>query len=129
MRIPILVATLVTIFHSITTNAQTTEQDVRLKARFNDNELVRLRKEAPAEVDFWDYFAQKGFVVFKIDGEKGASELTTIDFSGDLATINPLNLGLEPKQTEVQTFALGTTGHGIMILSRTKIQAKMARKD
>jgi len=127
MRYLVIVAFLATASVSSDVSAQTSEQIARLKSKFNEKELASLQEESPAELAFWDFYSQKGFVVYKIDDTKGSSDLTTVDFSGDIASINPLELGLEPKETEVQTYLLGASGHGIMILSKKKILAKMGR--
>lgn len=82
----------------------------------------------PAEdLNYWTFFVQDGFVIFEISKEKGESEMEEIAFDGIPSEANPLALGLLPKETEMQTYRLGNSGFGIMVLSEKKLRAKMER--
>ena len=98
--------------------------DARLADKFSETELHALSAE---EVNYWNFVAEHGFVVFEIKKEKGDSEMELLDFSGDATSVNPFSLGLSPDETSVRTYRLGNSGYGIMVLSEKKLRAKMER--
>lgn len=77
---------------------------------------------------FWNFYLTDGFVIFDVTKNRAKSDIGHLDFEGDVSSIDPLAMGLKPQPTAVQTFELGSTGKGLMILSEEKIKAKMARK-
>jgi hypothetical protein len=97
----------------------------RLSARFSADEQGKMSTD---ELAFWDFFSTQGFEVFTITKDLSQSDMKTIAFKGDLGSINPLALGLTPEETAVNTYKLGDTNTGLMILSKEKIVAKMNRQ-
>jgi hypothetical protein len=106
-------------------NAQETAaaQD-RLAVKFSETELAKMTTDERA---FWNYFVTDGFVIFDITKDASESEMLHLDFEGTTNQFNPLALGLMPEETAVNTYRLGNTGQGVMILSKAKIKAKMNR--
>ncbi|MBI1287102.1 MAG: hypothetical protein GC178_05930 [Flavobacteriales bacterium] len=104
--------------------AQNTDFDSRLLAKFSEKELKAMSAD---EVDYWNFFIKEGFEVFQITKDSDQSDIEVMEFDGDVSAINPLALGLTPKENSVQTFKLGNSGYGIMILSVEKLNARMKR--
>lgn len=100
------------------------ESDKKLLAKFSPTELNAMSTE---DLGYWNFVAEHGFVVFEIRKEKSESEMEMIEYTGNIDALNPFELGLSPEETTVKTYQLGNTGFGLMVLSETKIRAKMAR--
>ena len=98
--------------------------DQRLLTKFSETELEAMSTE---DRDYWNAVAKYGFRVFEISKEKSSSEVETLAFEGDVSAIDPFKLKLTPQEAAVQTYRLGNTDFGIMVLSEAKIRAKMAR--
>ena len=107
-----------------TTIGQNAEADARLAAKFSQTDIKKMTQD---EVAYWNFFVNEGYVVFEIKKEKGESEMEAIAYEGEPSEVAPLALGLSPKETEVQTYRLGNTGYGLMILSEQKLRAKIER--
>ena len=100
------------------------EADERLLASFTKHKLTEM---STAELGYWSFYVNQGFLLFEINKGKEDSEMGFLEYVGSLEDLNPLALGLKPLDTTVQTIRLGSTGHGIMIFSEKKIKAKMER--
>lgn len=106
-------------------NAQETESvHDRLAVKFSETELTEMNTE---EAAFWEYFVTAGFIVYDITKDPSESDILHLDFKGATEHFNPLAYGLLPEKTAVNTYQLGNTGKGVMILSKAKIRAKMNR--
>jgi len=104
---------------------ETSSTQDRLAAKFSKTELTKMDAEERA---FWEFFATDGFVVFDITKDASESDMQNLAFEGTAEQFNPLAFGLMPEETAVNSYRLGNTGQGVMILSKAKIKAKIDRK-
>jgi len=111
-------------------NAQTTDPDNQLLAKYSKKELKKLKKEQPQEYDFAKYCVDNAFYIASLSKEKNAAnpvkygEITI----NDISNINFFELNIELKQSDFQTFVIKGANKLLIIRSKDFILQELKKK-
>jgi len=113
-----------------TLQAQTTDSDNKLLAKYSSKELKKLKKNSPEEYQFAKYCINNAFYIGKTSKEKVA---TNPDAYGeitisDISNINFYELGIELKQSEYQPFIIKGTDKLLIVKAKDHILKELKKK-
>tara|TARA_B100000809_G_C15140446_1_gene532979 strand:- start:7284 stop:7670 length:387 start_codon:yes stop_codon:yes gene_type:complete len=112
------------------TQAQSTDSDAKLLAKYSQKELKKLKKTQPQEYIFAKYCVDNAFYVALSSKEKVAKNPTeygevTIN---DISNINFFSLKIELKQNDFQAFIIKGTDKLLIVKSKGFIQRELKKK-
>jgi len=113
-----------------TVQAQATDSDNKLLAKYSQKELKKLKKNQPKEYVFAKYCADNAFYVAALSKEKVAKnpEMYGEVTIRDILNINFFQLNIELKQSEYQMFVIKDTEKLLMVKSKDFIQQELNKK-
>ena len=119
------IATLFLLSITYTVNSQTNNYDTRLLSKFSDKELSEMKVNAPATLNYWNFYVANAYQIMDLAAEKALShEIKGTLKIVDLNNINVFELNKLPLAKDYQYYKIENTNKLLVIISEEQIKAK-----
>ncbi|MGB3946944.1 MAG: hypothetical protein WBM13_03095 [Bacteroidia bacterium] len=119
------IATLFLLSITYTVNSQTNNYDTRLLSKFSDKELSEMKVNAPATLNYWNFYVANAYQIMDLAAEKAlAHEIKGTLKIVDLNNINVFELNKLPLAKDYQYYKIENTNKLLVIISEEQIKAK-----